>query len=127
MTVKYINGIEAAPKAIGPYSQATQVGNLTFLSGQVPIDPATGKLVSDQVEQQAHQVMKNLQSVLKGLEMDFSNVCKTTILLTDLSHCQKVNEIYAEWLKDNRPARATFQVAGLPLGAQIEIEMIAAS
>jgi len=126
MKVDYVNGIEGAPKAIGPYSQATKVGDVAYLSGQIPIDPETGKLVSDKVEEQAHQVMKNLQAVLKGMGLDFSNVCKTTILLTDLSNFQKVNEIYAEWLKDNRPARATFQVAGLPMGSQIEIEMIAA-
>lgn len=123
--IKYINSAENAPKAIGPYSQATTCGSLAFLSGQIPLDPATGKLVVGGIEEQAHQVMKNLKEVLQTLKLDFQNVAKTTILLQDLSHFQKVNEIYASHLGDAKPARATYQVAALPLGALIEVEMIA--
>ncbi|MCB0328368.1 MAG: RidA family protein [Bdellovibrionales bacterium] len=123
--VKYINGAEGAPGAIGPYSQATVVGNLAFLSGQVPIDPSTGKLVEGGIEEQTDQVMQNLSAVLRKLGADFSNVCKTTILLKDLSHFATVNELYGTAMGEAKPARATFQVAGLPLGALVEIEMIA--
>ncbi|NBW40018.1 RidA family protein [bacterium] len=123
--VEYINDSEGAPSAIGPYSQATRVGDMIFLSGQVPLDAETGKLVEGGIEAQANQVMKNLSLVLKNVGGDFSNVCKTTILLQDLSHFGVVNEIYGAWMKDSRPARATFEVAGLPLGSLIEIEMIA--
>lgn len=123
--IKYINSAENAPTAIGPYSQATVAGPFAFLSGQVPIDPSTGKLVEGGIEEQTHQVMKNLKEVLSTLQLNFKNVAKTTILLSDLSHFQTVNEIYGSYLGETKPARATFQVAGLPLGAMIEIELIA--
>ena len=123
--IQYHNDLAEVPKAIGPYSQATQVGNLYFLSGQVPLDPATGKLSGSDINEQIEQVMKNLSSVLSALELDFSNVAKTTILLTDMNQFPVVNEVYQKWLGDNRPARATFAVAGLPAGALVEIEMIA--
>jgi 2-iminobutanoate/2-iminopropanoate deaminase len=123
--VDYINDSDGAPGAIGPYSQATRVGDMAFLSGQVPLDAETGKLVEGGIEAQTHQVMKNLSLVLKRLGGDFSNVCKTTILLQDLADFSTVNEIYGEWMKESRPARATFQVAGLPLNSLVEIEMIA--
>ncbi|MCB0334538.1 MAG: Rid family detoxifying hydrolase [Bdellovibrionales bacterium] len=125
MSISYKNGIEGAPGAIGPYSQATVVGNLAFLSGQVPIDPSTGKLVDGDIEQQAEQVMSNLSNVLQGLGLSFADVAKTTILLADMKSFGTVNEIYAKWMGDAKPARATFAVAGLPLGAMIEVEMIA--
>lgn len=123
--VKYKNDLTGVPSAIGPYSQATQVGSLFFLSGQIPLDPNTGALAGGGIEEQTEQVMSNLSHVLKGLGLGFENVCKTTILLTDLSHFQTVNSIYGRWLENARPARATFQVAGLPLGSLVEIEMIA--
>ncbi len=125
MTVSYKNGIEGAPGAIGPYSQATVVGNMAFLSGQVPIDPATGKLVEADIEKQAEQVMSNLSNVLQGLGLSFADVAKTTILLADMKYFAAVNEVYAKWMGDAKPARATFAVAGLPLDALIEVEMIA--
>jgi len=121
--IKYINGAPNAPQAIGPYSQATIFGQQVFLSGQVPIDPATAKIVTGGIEAQAEQVMKNISSVLAHMELDFSNVAKTTIYLTDLGNFAKVNEIYGKWLGDLRPARATIQVAALPLGAEVEIEL----
>jgi 2-iminobutanoate/2-iminopropanoate deaminase len=124
--IKYINNAEGAPGAIGPYSQATILGSIMFLSGQVPIDPATGKLVEGGINEQAEQVMKNLSKVLASQNISFNDVAKTTILLSDMANFAAVNEIYGRWMGEARPARATFQVAGLPLGALIEIEMIAA-
>ncbi len=123
--VSYYNDIENAPKAIGPYSQAAQAGNLFFLSGQVPIDPAIGKIVDGGVSDQTEQVMKNLSAVLKGLELEFSNVIETTIFLTDMSDFATVNEVYSKWMGNVRPARATVAVAGLPLGSRVEIKMTA--
>jgi len=123
--MKYINGAPNAPQAIGPYSQATVFGQHVFLSGQVPINPDTAKIVEGGVEEQTEQVMQNLQSVLAHMKLDFSNVAKATIFLTDLGNFAKVNEIYGKWLGDLRPARATIQVAALPLGAEVEIEMYA--
>ncbi len=126
MSVKYINGVEAVPEAVGPYSQAAQTGSLIFLSGQIPLDPETKTLVgADDIQAQTKQVMKNLQSLLQGLGLSFSNVVKTGIFLTDMADFQSVNEIYAEAMGDARPARATVAVAALPLGANVEIEMIA--
>lgn len=123
--MKYISDAPNAPKAIGPYSQAVDDGRTVYLSGQVPINPTTGKLVEGGIEPQANQVLKNLKAVLNHCGLDFNNVAKTTILLKDLANFQVVNAIYAEWLGASKPARATYQVAGLPLGAEIEIEMIA--
>jgi len=118
--------IAGAPKAVGPYSPVVTCDGFAFLSGQVAIDPATSSLVSGGVEAQAHQVLKNLAAVLKGVGLTFHDVVKTTIFLTDLKDFQTVNAIYGEAMESHRPARSTFQVAGLPLGAVIEIEMIAA-
>ena len=125
LMVQYINDIPSAPKAIGPYSQAASSGNLIFISGQIPIDPATGKLVEAEIDGQTEQVMKNLKSILEELGLNFSSVLKATILLGSMDDFQTVNAIYAKWLGSARPARATYAVAGLPLGAKVEIEMIA--
>jgi 2-iminobutanoate/2-iminopropanoate deaminase len=122
---KYINDVETAPKAIGPYSQAVLSDNFVFLSGQIPINPETGQLIGQNIEEQANQVLKNIRSILSHLELDFSNVVKTTIFLTDLGNFKTVNMIYEKWLGTFKPARSTIQVAGLPLGSQVEIEMIA--
>ena len=122
---KYINDAPNAPKAIGPYSQAAQIGNLTFLSGQIPLDPQTGQLVPGGIKEQTEQVLKNISAVLTHVKLDFSHVAKTTIFLTDLSHFQVVNEIYERVLGGAKPARSTIQVAALPRGSLIEIEMIA--
>lgn len=126
MTVEYINNAANAPDAVGPYSQATKVGNLVFLSGQIPLIPGTKSLVEGGIEAQTEQVLKNLSAVLANVGADFSKVCKTTILLQDLAHFGVVNEIYGKAMGESRPARATFQVAKLPFDALIEIEMIAA-
>lgn len=123
--LKYINDSVEAPKAIGPYSQACQAGNMVFLSGQIPIDPSAGKIVASDIEGQSLQVMKNIKAMLTHLGLDFADVAKTTIFLTDMATFQKVNQVYSEWMGDSRPARSTVQVAALPLGALVEIEMIA--
>ncbi len=116
-----------APMPIGPYSQAIKSGNLLFVSGQVPIDPDTGKMPDNGIEEQAKQVMKNLAEVLRAAGMDFSNVVKTSIFLKDLGDFKVVNEIYGRYFPDNPPARETVQVAALPLGAAVEISLIAAN
>ncbi len=115
---------DKAPRAIGPYSQAIDTGDFVFLSGQIGLDPETGQMKAG-VEEQTHQVMRNLQAVLEAVGLNFSHVVKTTIYLQDLNDFQKVNEIYASYLQEPYPARATVQVAALPKGALVEIEMIA--
>ena len=116
-----------APAAIGPYSQAVRAGNFVFLSGQIPLDPATGEMVGgDDVEAQAAQVMSNLKGVLAAAGSSFAKVVKTTIFLTDLGDFVRVNKIYgASFEGVEPPARATVQVAALPRGAKVEIEAIA--
>nr|WP_193352540.1 RidA family protein [Corallococcus coralloides] len=118
-----------APKAIGPYSQAVQVdaGKMTFLSGQIPLDPKTMELVPGDVVAQAEQVMKNLQAVLAASGLDFSHVVRCTIFLTNLGDFAKVNEVYARAFSGSPPARATVQVSALPRGSQVEIDAIAIS
>ncbi len=118
-----------APKAIGPYSQAVQVdsGKMTFLSGQIPLDPKTMTMVEGDVIDQAEQVMKNLGAVLKAAGLDFSHVVRCTIFLTDLGDFTKVNEVYGRYFTGAPPARATVQVAALPRGSKVEIDAIAVS
>ena len=120
----FINDAPHAPKAIGPYSQAVIAGDLVFLSGQIPLDPVSGELV-DGIELQTERVMKNLKAVLDACGLGFTHTVKATIYLTDLKNFQTVNSIYEKWLNGHKPARATIQVAALPKGAQVEIEMIA--
>lgn len=116
---------DLAPQAVGPYSQAIRVGSTIYCSGQIPIDPKTGKLVSGDIADETRQVMENLREVLKAAGATFRDVVKSTIYLQDLKNFSTVNEIYASYLEAPYPARATFQVAGLPLGVNVEIEMIA--
>ena len=116
---------EEAPRAIGPYSQAVQTGNLLFTSGQVPIDPKTGKLITEGIQPQVRRVMENLKAVLGAAGTDFSRVIKTTVYLDDMKDFVPFNEVYSEYFPSEPPARSTFQVAALPLGAKVEIEMIA--
>ncbi len=115
-----------APAPIGPYSQAVQVGNLLFCSGQIAIDPSTNQVLTGPVSEQAAQVMKNIEAVLKQAGGGFSNVVKTTIYLTDMKDFPAVNEIYGSYFKTLPPARSTVAVAGLPKGVQVEIEVTAA-
>jgi 2-iminobutanoate/2-iminopropanoate deaminase len=114
-----------APKAVGPYSPAVRVGDTFFLSGQLGLNPGTGQLVGSDIQSQTEQVMANIKSVLAGLGLTFKNVAKTTIFLTDLKDFQAVNAIYSEAMQGHKPARSTIQVAALPLGGIVEIEMIA--
>jgi 2-iminobutanoate/2-iminopropanoate deaminase len=124
--VKYINTIPGAPKAVGPYSPSTLAsGTFLFLAGQIPLDPETGLLVEGSVSVQTERVMKNIQAVLVHSDLTFSNVVKTTIFLQDMGDFKSVNEVYAQYMKEALPARSTIQVAALPLGAKVEIEMIA--
>jgi 2-iminobutanoate/2-iminopropanoate deaminase len=116
---------EKAPKAVGPYSQAIQTGNLLFTSGQVPIDPATGKLVEGGIREQARQVMENLRAVLEAGGTGFSRIIKATVFLEDINNFAAFNEVYAEYFSADPPARSAFQVGALPLGAMVEIEMVA--
>ena len=114
-----------APAAIGPYSHAISAGSFFFTSGQIALNPATGKLAGDSIEIQTEQVLKNLEEVLAANDMTFANVIKTTVFLTDLADFAVVNGIYATRFPENPPARSCVQVAGLPGGSKIEIELIA--
>ncbi|KAL3636770.1 hypothetical protein CASFOL_019069 [Castilleja foliolosa] len=116
---------EKAPAALGPYSQAIKANNMLFVSGVLGLVPETGKFVSDSVEGQTEQVLKNMGEILKASGADYSSVVKTTIMLADLNDFKKVNEIYAKYFPAPAPARSTYQVAALPLDARIEIECIA--
>jgi 2-iminobutanoate/2-iminopropanoate deaminase len=122
---KQIVKTEEAPKAIGPYSQAVSVGNLVFLSGQIPLDPATGEIAKGGIAEQTRRVMDNLEAVLRAAGASLSEVVKSTIYLTDLGDFAKVNEVYGSYFPNEPPARATVEVAALPRGASIEIDMIA--
>ena len=113
-----------APKAVGPYSQAITEGNLIFTSGQIHLT-LEGKLLEGTIEEQTHQVMKNLQAVLEAAGVGFRDVVKTTIFVTDLANYGKVNEVYASYFSDPFPARETVQAAALPLGAKVEISLVA--
>ncbi len=115
---------EDAPKPIGPYSQAVQVGGLLFISGQIGIDPVSGNL-SASVENQTGQAMENLKAILAGANMSFADVVQTRIYLKDIADFQKVNEIYAGYFARDYPARSTLQAAALPKNALVEIEMTA--
>lgn len=114
-----------APQAIGPYSQAIRSGNLLFTAGQIPLDPATGKLVEGGIEEQAERVMRNLEALLTAAGSSFDRVIKTTCFLADLGDFQRFNQVYARYFGDEPPARSTFQVAALPAGARVEVECVA--
>lgn len=116
---------DQAPKAVGPYSQAIRHGDMLYLSGQIGLDPATGSLVGDTVETQARQVTRNLSAVLQAGGASTGDIIKANIYLVDMGDFPGINAIYAEWLGDHRPARATVAVAALPLGAKVEIDLIA--
>jgi 2-iminobutanoate/2-iminopropanoate deaminase len=123
--MKKIIHTDKAPKAVGPYSQAVRTGNLVFTAGQIPIDPQTGKLVQGGIKEQARRVLENLKAVLEAAGTDFSKVVKCTVFLDDLKNFAEFNELYGAYFTSDQPARSAFQVAGLPLGAKVEIEMIA--
>ncbi len=124
--MKNIIRTKNAPAAIGPYNQAVENNGLIYTAGQIPLDPATGKLVETSFEARVYQVMHNLKAILEAAGSDFSKVIKTTIYVTDLGQYAELNKIYGEFFPgDDSPARAAIQVAGLPLGTDVEIEMIA--
>ena len=113
------------PAAIGPYSQAVRSGTFLFCSGQIPLDPKSGQIVPGDIDAQTRRVLNNIAAVLRAESATFEDVVKTTIFLTDLGDFQTVNEIYGSYFKNQPPARSTVQVAALPKGARIEIEVIA--
>ncbi|MEI6713754.1 MAG: RidA family protein [Verrucomicrobiota bacterium] len=114
-----------APAAVGPYSQAIAAGNTLFCAGQIPLVPATGELISGGVTEQTKQVLENVGAVLRANGMTYSNVVKTTVFMMDLAHFGDMNAVYQQYFTAPFPARSTVQVAGLPKGAQVEIEVIA--
>ena len=124
MSKKIIN-TPNAPAPIGPYNQATLAGNMLFISGQICIDPVSGELKNKDIQDETHQVMKNLKSILAAAEMDFGHVLKTTIFITDMHQFGSVNEVYGKYFEGDFPARETVQVSALPKFVNVEISMIA--
>lgn len=123
--MKDIIASEQAPKAVGPYSQAVRVGNLVFLSGQIPLDPASGQIVEGGIQEQTKRVFENLRAVLTAAGLSFENVVKTTVFLKNLADFVPMNEIYAQYFPSNPPARSTVEVARLPRDVSVEIDAIA--
>src|ERR1700730_10301413 len=123
--MKKIISTSDAPAALGPYSQAIRVGSTVYCAGQIPLDPKSGQIVSGGIETQTRRVLDNIGAVLRAEGLTLAEVVKTTIFLMDLADFQTVNEIYASYFKQQPPARSTVQVAGLPKGARVEIEVIA--
>jgi 2-iminobutanoate/2-iminopropanoate deaminase len=123
--MKKVINTEHAPKAIGPYSQAIEVNGMLFISGQIPIIPATGKLVDGGIKEQTEQSLKNIGAILQEAGYSFVDVVKSTVLLSDMEDFAAMNEVYASFYTKNQPARAAFAVKGLPLNALVEIETIA--
>ncbi len=124
--MKQVIKTENAPAAIGPYSQAIEINNTLYISGQIPLDPKTGNIVTGGIKEQTEQVMKNIAAILKEAGYSFSDVVKSTCLLSDINNFTAMNEVYAEYYPVDPPARAAFAVKDLPKGALIEIETIAA-
>ena len=122
--MKKIIATDKAPAAVGPYSQAVLVNGLLFVSGQIPVNPADGS-VAESIEDQSHQALKNVGAILAEAGLGYEDVVKTTILLADIADFKAMNAVYAEYFTQDKPARACFQVAALPLGVKVEIEVIA--
>lgn len=122
--MKKIINTDNAPKAIGPYSQAIEINGMLFISGQIPVNPATGKIVEG-IDEQTEQVMQNIGAILKEAGYTFEHVVKSTCLLSDMANFKTMNEIYGKYYSTNPPARAAFAVKELPLGVLVEIETIA--
>ncbi len=114
-----------SPAAVGPYNHAVRVGDLLFCAGQIPIDPKDGNLVSGDIKAQTERVLQNVKAILDDRKLMFTNVVKSTVFMTNLADFAAMNEIYAKYFTENFPARSTIQVAGLPKGASVEIEVIA--
>ena len=124
--MKQIISTEQAPKAIGPYSQAVVHNGVAYLSGQIPLDPASGQLVSGDIAAQTERVLENIKAVLQAAGASFASVLKTTVFLKDMADFPKMNEVYARYFPDNPPARSTVQAAKLPRDVMVEIDAIAA-
>jgi 2-iminobutanoate/2-iminopropanoate deaminase len=125
MTEKMVIQTEMAPQAIGPYSQGIRAGNFVFTAGQIGLDPQTGEIVPGGIEAETRRVLQNLTSVLEAAGSSLDRVVKTTVFLRDMNDFARMNSVYAEFFKDNFPARSTVQVAALPKGVAIEIEVVA--
>jgi 2-iminobutanoate/2-iminopropanoate deaminase len=123
--MKRIINTENAPKAVGPYSQAVEANGFLFVSGQIPINPSVGAMVEGGIEEQTEQVMKNIGAILKESGLDYANVVKTTCLLSNMDNFAAFNQVYARYFTEKMPARATYGVVKLPLGALVEVELIA--
>jgi 2-iminobutanoate/2-iminopropanoate deaminase len=123
--MKKIINTEKAPKAVGPYSQAVEANGILFISGQIPIDPATGKVIEGGIAEQTEQVLKNIGEILKEAGLTYKNVVKCTCLLNDMDNFVAMNQVYAKYFTEEMPARAAYGVVKLPLGVMIEIESIA--
>jgi 2-iminobutanoate/2-iminopropanoate deaminase len=123
---KQIVATDKAPKAVGPYSQAVRAGDFLFCAGQIPLDPATGNLVAGGIKEQTERVLENIKAVLASQGIGVEHVVKTTVFMVNLADFAAMNEVYAKCFPTNPPARSTVQVAALPKGAQVEIEVIAA-
>ena len=114
-----------SPAAVGPYSQGTKINNMVFTAGQIPLDPATGKMVEDEITVQTKRALQNLQAVLEAAGSSLQNVLKTTVFLQDMGEFGAMNGVYSQFFGENPPARSAVQVAALPLGARVEIEAVA--
>lgn len=123
--MKKIISTAEAPGAIGPYSQAVRTGSTIYCAGQIPLDPKSGQIVSQDISEQTRRVLNNIAAILRAERLTFDHVVKTTIFLIDLADFQTVNEIYATFFQKDPPARSTVQVSALPKGARVEIEVIA--
>ena len=123
--MKTIINSDHAPKPVGPYSQAVRVGNTLYISGQVAIDPISNTIIKNNIEDETTQIMKNIENILKEAGLMFDNVVRTKIYLTNMNDFSAVNNVYGSYFKSNPPARTTIEVSGLPLGVNVEIDMIA--
>jgi len=124
-TKKTVIRPSGSPPAVGPYNHAVRVGDLLFCAGQIPVDPATGNLVADDIRAQTEQVLRNIGAILEDQGLSFEHVVKSTVFLTDLNDFAAMNEVYGQFFRRDHPARSTVQVAALPKGARVEIEVIA--
>ncbi len=125
MATKSIIKPKNSPAAVGPYNHAVRVGDLLFSAGQIPIEPATGNLISGDIQAQTERVLENVKAILDDQKLTFANIVKSTVFLTNLGDFTAMNEIYAKYFTENFPARSTVQVAALPKGANVEIEVVA--
>ena len=125
MATKSIIKPAKSPAAVGPYNHAVRVGDLLFCAGQIPIEPATGNLIAGDIKAQTERVLENVKAILDDQNLTFANIVKSTVFLTDLANFAGMNEIYAKYFTGDFPARSTIQVAALPKGANVEIEVIA--